>query len=762
MFLESIAVSNWRATESLNLQLDPGLNLLHGPNESGKSSLFEALRAAFLSRSKGAGSPTSARPWGRGGTTTIDVHFRHNQETWQRRRVFFGNGSWLVRGDAVLAKDDEVLKWLQANLADRGLAALLSVQGEIKLADVPAEMKPHLVATETVTPGVAWLESQLRQEYENYYTAGRGSIKKSLADPRAAVIEAERKLAEVEADMKTAQTQGREMLSLQGECDELRQQRVEQQSRLDQMRPGLAAWETYRRQLAEMKQLQEQEKALTAWLKRWEEQWQRRLTLQPLLADFQSRRSLLESQLTAPPQRSEIERLRDRSGRLEATRQTQFQARLTALKAPAPAQVRELEALEARLQGVALEAELEALQSLQAQLDGQSLSLGAGQTHQWTTASGFVLDLPGARLRVRAGGAEAQRLSELLAELGLASAQEARERLEAANRLQTQIKKGVFGEPLAETLTLEEIEDELAALPGRVAAAEADWKERNEKHGALQKELNSLLASNPEAQLQACEDNLKALRDERQVENAEPIRLQQKELAERIAGSRLEPPAGEEISAASLEAAEGELKGLSLELERLEARRNELVGAAKDRKHLYGRYCEAVEQLARLNDELHRVESRAQAADALWKAFGTARQSLEKDIVQPLRERLRRRLQLLTDKRYLDVQVGADFKASDLLTPDAHLAPLSDLSFGTREQMAFLSRLCLAEMLSEKERNVVVFDDSLVHTDERRCKLTCELLMQAASTCQILLFTCHPDRFVPHLPQARVHEFQSR
>lgn len=762
MYLESIAISNWRALDSLDLQLDPGLNLIHGPNESGKSSFFEALRAAFLSRSKGQGSPTAAKPWGKGGSTSVDVHFRHVQESWHLRRVFFGTGSYLMREKAVVAKDEEVLKWLQSNLADRGLAALLSVQGEIKLAEVSAEMKPNLVAAETVTPGVAWLESQLRQAYETYYTAGRGATKECLRQPRMAVMEAEARVDELESEMTKARSQAREMLHLQGECDQLRQQRTQLQARLDQMRPGLAAWESYRRQLAEVKQWQEQEKALSGWLKRWDEQWQRRHTLQPLLTDFQARRSQLESQLTAPPQRTEIDRLRDRVGRLEATRQAQIHKRLAALRPPSAAQVRELEALEARLQGVALEAELEAVQSLQARLDEQSLSLGAGETHRWTTASGFVLELPEARLRVRAGGAEAQRLHQLLSELGLRSVQEARERLEEATHLQAQLKKGVSGEPLNEELTLEQIEDELATLPGRLARAEDEWKEQNAKHSSLQKELNQLLASNPEAQLQACEDNLRALRSERQVEEAEPIRQQQKELVERIASSQLEPPAGEEISAATLQASEQQLEKLSQELERFQARRNELVGAAKDRKHLYGRYCEAQEQLARYNDELQRVQTEANAADALWKAFSKARQRLEQDIVKPLRQRLGQRLQRLTDRRYLDVQLGTDFKASDLLTPTSQLAPLNDLSFGTREQMAFLSRLCLAEMLSEKERNLVVFDDSLVHTDQRRFQVACELLAQAASTCQVLLLTCHPERFLPHLPQARLHEFQSR
>lgn len=92
-------------------------------------------------------------------------------------KVIFAHGSHLYVGDKLIAKDDDVQLWLDDNLADRGLATLLSIQGDIKLADVPAPLRPHLVAAETVTPGIAWLEQELHEAYETYWTPKTGGPK---------------------------------------------------------------------------------------------------------------------------------------------------------------------------------------------------------------------------------------------------------------------------------------------------------------------------------------------------------------------------------------------------------------------------------------------------------------------------------------------------------------------------------------------------------------------------------------------------------
>ncbi|MCE7875435.1 hypothetical protein DYH09_34420, partial [bacterium CPR1] len=94
------------------------------------------------------------------------------------------------------------------------------------------------------------------------------------------------------------------------------------------------------------------------------------------------------------------------------------------------------------------------------------------------------------------------------------------------------------------------------------------------------------------------------------------------------------------------------------------------------------------------------------------------------------------------------------------LTADKKERKVSDLSFGTKEQLVFLSRLCLAEILSEKERHVLVFDDNLVHTDTSRLATACEMLRQVSAQAQVVLMTCHPERYDPILDVATVHRLR--
>lgn len=93
--------------------------------------------------------------------------------------------------------------------------------------------------------------------------------------------------------------------------------------------------------------------------------------------------------------------------------------------------------------------------------------------------------------------------------------------------------------------------------------------------------------------------------------------------------------------------------------------------------------------------------------------------------------------------------LSQEFRAEVLVASyTAHQPEVGAPSFGTQEQLSFLARVCLAEMLAEDgERQVLVLDDSLVHTDPERLGRAVSLLREVAGKVQVLLFSCHPERF---------------
>ena len=67
-----------------------GLNLFAAPNESGKSTVAEAIRAAFFERHR-SGSVEHLRPWGDSSATPmVDVEFDMGEKRYHLTKVFLG------------------------------------------------------------------------------------------------------------------------------------------------------------------------------------------------------------------------------------------------------------------------------------------------------------------------------------------------------------------------------------------------------------------------------------------------------------------------------------------------------------------------------------------------------------------------------------------------------------------------------------------------------------------------------------------------
>jgi hypothetical protein len=72
----------------------------------------------------------------------------------------------------------------------------------------------------------------------------------------------------------------------------------------------------------------------------------------------------------------------------------------------------------------------------------------------------------------------------------------------------------------------------------------------------------------------------------------------------------------------------------------------------------------------------------------------------------------------------------------------------SELSRGTQEQLAVLTRLAFADLLLEKGAPVsLILDDPLVYSDDGRFEAMTDILVEAATRMQVVLFTCRAKAF---------------
>lgn len=129
-----------------------------------------------------------------------------------------------------------------------------------------------------------------------------------------------------------------------------------------------------------------------------------------------------------------------------------------------------------------------------------------------------------------------------------------------------------------------------------------------------------------------------------------------------------------------------------------------------------------------------------------WKLLGETLLDVEKEDPTPLGRALvdpvSERISDLTGGRYGSVAIGADLDATDIRFAGAE-RKFADLSVGTREQIAILLRISIAEMLGA----FVILDDQLTQTDEIRMAWLRDLLEEAARKIQVVVLTCHPEDY---------------
>ncbi|MEM6296250.1 MAG: AAA family ATPase, partial [Myxococcota bacterium] len=87
MRLRSLSVSDFGAIEQASVTFADGLNVLHGPNDLGKSTLAAAIRAALLLQ-HGSSAARPFIPWGTPRKPTVTLTFELDGRYWRVHKVF--------------------------------------------------------------------------------------------------------------------------------------------------------------------------------------------------------------------------------------------------------------------------------------------------------------------------------------------------------------------------------------------------------------------------------------------------------------------------------------------------------------------------------------------------------------------------------------------------------------------------------------------------------------------------------------------------
>ncbi len=234
MLIRSLRVSSYRGVAGpVALTLGPGLNVLHGPNESGKSTLLEALRNALLVKARSSSEFHKAMAPHAGGTPEVEVSFHRGGAGYVLTKRFAAAGSTRLvetrgSGTATTHEDDAAedrlrevlglsdpgrsrdplspehtnfwpLLFVEQTTSDRAPGEDLAESGRGSLSSALEGLSGEALDGGGEGAAVARLAEE---RYAEHFTAG-GSPKKSAGSERARVSaareEAEAELAELEA-----------------------------------------------------------------------------------------------------------------------------------------------------------------------------------------------------------------------------------------------------------------------------------------------------------------------------------------------------------------------------------------------------------------------------------------------------------------------------------------------------------------------------------------------------------------------------------
>jgi len=252
VILRGIHIDHWRCIGKLDLDaLSPGVNVLSGPNRTGKSSLVAALRACLFDFDHNTRSLDDCRPWNSEESPKVVVEFVTRGEEYQLTKIFsprkdgkavlqkrVGNAWCVVHNDPKEASR-KTRELLGADKSDAGLNQLLWLdQGQVALPD-PKKLDTSLqqqllqVLGVLITGRDQEFKDALDKRWAQWFTPTTGNYKKNSEVPRleqlrdqrqVALDEEERKYREVEEDIRAQQVLWDERPKLEAQANEAKEE----------------------------------------------------------------------------------------------------------------------------------------------------------------------------------------------------------------------------------------------------------------------------------------------------------------------------------------------------------------------------------------------------------------------------------------------------------------------------------------------------------------------------------------------------------
>jgi DNA repair exonuclease SbcCD ATPase subunit len=708
-----LQLRNVRRHTDLDLTLAPGLTVVRGPNESGKSTIQRALELALTRRvTSGSADLDGMRSWGSGEDERpwVRIEFEQEDEDGTRsgalEKAFRGQKGVVrldVNGESITDPNraDEVLAELSGIPSEAFFRSTASVRHhELDgLQRDEAALRDRLQASISGGDrGTSRARKKLERAVYDLNTKGDknpGRIKAAeagLAEATAAQRNGEAALAQLERDRDT--------------LAQAREDRSVTEAALSEQRSMLEKARLAERLVAERDQAQER-------FERYSTAVDVAKQVETLEASHPSTNGLPALRDALAKVRAADMRIREINAALAGEIEVQFE-----LKAPTPRAWRPtaIAAVLVILAGLAVVVadQLNVLPNVLPDLSIDAIGMtlpGAGVLGAGLVLAGVFFALIGRRQRIRA--------QDILRSKDMRS-QEIERRLRGRSMLEQELQMEEV--TLTNLLAALELPD-LTAVENLVAAEEAHIGNILR----LRAQLEGLVGREPT-------ETLPDLRDRAALD------IEQKSGAlEQLGPIAREPRARERLEVAVTDAD----RAVSLARDTEAQAKARVEQNAVDAEEVAGH----AEKAAVWAEQLELLQRRARVYDAALKALDTAERATIRTATRYLERRMVSDLERVTAGRYRRVQVDDDNLSLRVYAPERRdWVDVSALSQGTLDTVYLAARIGLVRLVTGDRRPPLVMDDPFVTLDDERATRALDLLRDVSNDFQVIYLTTS-DRY---------------
>jgi exonuclease SbcC len=784
------------------IELADGLNLIYGPNEAGKSTLFNAIQIGLLTKTNLTSSKVDEHlgdyfPLGGGDVIRVTMKLESNDRTYKLYKEWKpgtrnGTSSLIKPGGTEITNEDDVQNWVLDNLPVKAAtmkeimltkqSALHQTLSKIRdLSDVKQDIGAVLRKSVMETGGISVdkFRECVNEKHKEFFEHWDRTTNRPEKDSQGRDRGVDHKwsypkgILEKWYSMEEEKRKYTEIVIYENTVDELNQKLQEKNEVLNTKQKWLEHWEPKLDQLREKEVLEAKIKSIQKdldELHKIAEEWpvyKKELNeQQPKLDKYNQKLEKLNKEQEVASQKSRFESLQKRVTKLNEIKKQVSELNVQIERAPNVSEEdfeaisslqSDIETLQVKANASKLSLNIEALQSIEFRInytDGKEevFNLSKGETKKLTKEGGAILQSEQLIIKVASGDGNIgevigkldeknKKLKVKLESFDSSSVAEIKLKYQQYQELvsKKETKLSQFND-LLEDDKLEKLNQQLEEVPNFANVRELTdiQKERDE---VLEKRsaLNSRFEG-MKKKVEEWEDNYKNTSGV--FSKLGSLTTEIDSLKKKLKNMPELPEQFENFDAFKQEINDVEKSIIELKDKVQEI---ELEMTSLDNPEV------AAEEQGNIKEDaesdFERMLDKAGSLYRVKEKTDEILSQLEEKTYTPLVEGLIKWLSKMSGGRFEEVKlppVGKEIP-DKFVTNDNKEIPFQLLSHGTKDLTALAWRLTVIEQFLQDKESCILLDDPLVDMDKERKKMASDAIKDLAKNQQVLLFSCHGE-----------------